>query len=38
MTKVMICGAMGRMGTTIANMVVENPKLELVGGVDIRLG
>ncbi|HJK83897.1 MAG TPA: 4-hydroxy-tetrahydrodipicolinate reductase, partial [Methanocorpusculum sp.] len=38
MTKVMICGALGRMGTTIANMVVENPDLELVGGVDIRPG
>ncbi|MDV0442187.1 4-hydroxy-tetrahydrodipicolinate reductase [Methanorbis furvi] len=38
MTKVMICGAMGRMGTTIAGMVVENPELELVGGVDVRSG
>ncbi|MDV0442795.1 4-hydroxy-tetrahydrodipicolinate reductase [Methanorbis rubei] len=38
MTKVMICGAMGRMGTTIAGMVVENPELELVGGVDVRPG
>ncbi|HJJ99353.1 MAG TPA: 4-hydroxy-tetrahydrodipicolinate reductase [Methanocorpusculum sp.] len=36
--KVMICGAMGRMGTAIANMVAENPELELVGGVDIRSG
>ncbi|MCQ2356776.1 MAG: 4-hydroxy-tetrahydrodipicolinate reductase, partial [Methanocorpusculum sp.] len=38
MTEVMICGTMGCMGTTITNMVVENPELELVGGVDIRLG
>ena len=38
MTKVLICGAMGRMGTTIANMVTESPELELVGGVDIRPG
>ena len=38
MTKVLICGAMGRMGTTIANMVTENPELELVGGVDISPG
>jgi 4-hydroxy-tetrahydrodipicolinate reductase len=36
--KVIICGAFGRMGTTIANMVVENPALEFVGGVDIREG
>ncbi len=37
-TKVIICGALGRMGTTIANMVLEHPDLELVGGVDIREG
>lgn len=29
---------MGRMGTTIAGMAVENPELEFVGGVDIRAG
>ncbi len=38
MTKVIICGAFGRMGTTIANMVMENPELEFVGGVDIKEG
>lgn len=38
MTKVIICGALGRMGTMIGNMVLENPELELVGGVDIREG
>ena len=38
MTKVIICGAFGRMGTMIANMVIENPDLEFVGGVDIREG
>jgi len=38
MTKVIICGAFGRMGTMIANMVLENPELEFVGGVDIREG
>lgn len=38
MTKVIICGALGRMGTTIANMVIENLDLEFVGGVDIRDG
>ncbi len=29
---------MGRMGTTIAGMVRENPELEFIGGVDIREG
>ena len=38
MSKVIICGAFGRMGTTIANMVIENPDLEFVGGVDLREG
>jgi len=38
MIKVIICGALGRMGTTIANMVVENPDLEFIGGVDVREG
>jgi len=38
MTKVIIAGILGRMGTTIANMVEQNPNLELVGGVDIREG
>lgn len=36
--KVIIAGILGRMGTTIAGMVEENPDLELVGGVDIREG
>lgn len=36
MTKVIICGALGRMGTIIGNMVRENPDLEFVGGVDIK--
>lgn len=38
MTKVMICGALGRMGTIIAGMVIENPDLEFIGGVDVRSG
>lgn len=38
MTKVIICGAFGKMGTTIAQMVMENPELEFAGGVDIREG
>ncbi|MDO5843740.1 MAG: 4-hydroxy-tetrahydrodipicolinate reductase [Methanocorpusculum sp.] len=38
MIKVIICGALGRMGTIIGSMVRENPNLEFVGGVDIREG
>jgi 4-hydroxy-tetrahydrodipicolinate reductase len=38
MSKVVICGAMGRMGTTIGSLVHEAPDLELVGGVDVRSG
>jgi len=38
MTKVVICGALGRMGTTIGRLVNEAPDLELVGGVDVRAG
>jgi len=36
--KILICGAMGRMGLTIANMVHQSSDLVLVGGVDIRSG
>jgi 4-hydroxy-tetrahydrodipicolinate reductase len=38
MIKVVICGALGRMGTTIAGLVQEAPDMELVGGVDVRNG
>ncbi len=38
MTKVVVCGALGRMGTTIGRLVNEAPDLELVGGVDVRAG
>jgi 4-hydroxy-tetrahydrodipicolinate reductase len=38
MIKVAVCGAMGRMGTTIGRMVNESKDLTLVGGVDIRPG
>lgn len=38
MTKIVIAGALGRMGTTIARIVDESPDLELVGGVDIKEG
>lgn len=38
MTKVLIAGILGRMGTTITRMVEEHPDLELAGGVDIKIG
>ncbi|HJJ95038.1 MAG TPA: 4-hydroxy-tetrahydrodipicolinate reductase [Methanocorpusculum sp.] len=38
MTKVLIAGIFGRMGTTITRMVEEHPDLELAGGVDIKNG
>lgn len=38
MTKVLIAGIFGRMGTTITRMVEEHPDLELAGGVYIKTG
>ena len=38
MIKVAICGALGRMGTTIAHLVSEADGLTFVGGVDIKAG
>ncbi|RPJ52851.1 MAG: 4-hydroxy-tetrahydrodipicolinate reductase [Methanobacteriota archaeon] len=38
MTSVVICGALGRMGGTVARLVNEAPDLDLVGGVDVRNG
>lgn len=38
MTKIVVCGASGRMGQTIGRMVKESPGLELVGGVDLKPG
>ncbi|WP_292520716.1 4-hydroxy-tetrahydrodipicolinate reductase [Methanoculleus sp.] len=38
MIKVVIAGALGRMGTNIGRIVVEAPDMELVGGIDIREG
>ena len=38
MTKVVVCGAMGRMGTTIGRLVNESKEFTLAGGVDIRSG
>jgi 4-hydroxy-tetrahydrodipicolinate reductase len=38
MPSVIVCGALGRMGTTIGRMVNESPDLELVGGIDVHPG
>jgi 4-hydroxy-tetrahydrodipicolinate reductase len=38
MIKVVICGALGRMGGTVAKLVHESSDLELAGGVDVRAG
>jgi len=38
MTKIVVCGALGRMGTTIGRLVNEAPDLTLAGGVDVRQG
>lgn len=38
MVKVVISGALGRMGTNIGRVVNEAPDMELVGGTDVREG
>lgn len=38
MIKVAICGALGRMGTIIGQMIQDEPGLAFVGGIDIRSG
>lgn len=38
MIKVVICGAMGRMGSTVGRLVDDAPDLTLVGGVDLKQG
>ncbi|MDD1666756.1 MAG: 4-hydroxy-tetrahydrodipicolinate reductase [Methanomicrobiales archaeon] len=38
MIKVVVCGALGRMGGTVARLVHEASDLELAGGVDVRAG
>lgn len=38
MIKIAICGAFGRMGTTIGGIVNKDPDMELVGGVDVQEG
>ncbi len=38
MIKVVVAGALGRMGTTLSRLIAESETLELVGGVDLRAG
>ena len=38
MIKVVVCGALGRMGGTVARLVSEASDLELAGGLDVRAG
>ena len=38
MIKIVICGAFGRMGTTIGGIVTKEQDMQLVGGVDIKEG
>ncbi|MDD1675950.1 MAG: 4-hydroxy-tetrahydrodipicolinate reductase, partial [Methanomicrobiales archaeon] len=38
MIKVAVCGALGRMGTIIGNVVSESKTCTIVGGVDLREG
>ena len=38
MIRVVVAGALGRMGTTLSRMIAESGTLELVGGVDVRPG
>jgi 4-hydroxy-tetrahydrodipicolinate reductase len=38
MIRVVICGALGRMGGTVARLINDASDLELVGGVDVRPG
>ncbi len=38
MIKIAVCGALGRMGTTIGRLVTEAPDMELVGGADLKPG
>ena len=38
MIKVVVCGALGRMGTTVGRLVNEAPDMELAGGIDLRRG
>lgn len=37
-TKIIICGALGRMGSTIGRLAAESENVSLLGGIDIREG
>jgi 4-hydroxy-tetrahydrodipicolinate reductase len=38
MIKVVVCGALGRMGGTVARLIHDAPDMELAGGVDLKDG
>jgi 4-hydroxy-tetrahydrodipicolinate reductase len=38
MIRVVVCGALGRMGSTVGRLVNEAPDLELAGGIDLKAG
>ena len=38
MIRVVVCGALGRMGSTVGRLVNEAPDMELSGGIDLRAG
>ncbi|HON80878.1 MAG TPA: 4-hydroxy-tetrahydrodipicolinate reductase [Methanoregulaceae archaeon] len=38
MIRVVVCGALGRMGSTVGRLVNESPDLELAGGIDLKKG
>jgi len=38
MIKVVVCGAMGRMGGTVARLIHEAHDMEFAGGVDLKEG
>jgi len=38
MIKVVVCGALGRMGGTVAKLANDASDIELVGGIDVRAG
>lgn len=38
MIKVVVCGALGRMGSTVGRLVNEAPDMDLAGGIDLRPG
>jgi len=38
MIKVVVCGALGRMGTIIGKVVSESEKCQIIGGIDVKEG